>query len=126
MKFTPVKQKIAVATLAVLFTGAVAVAVDYEQHQRPLSYNKLTLEAKGEHYRISRLIGDIEKASDDEDEEIYLAFKTRGEFKRKTKSVMFNSDYQELLKQREALFNPPSRKTEGFGYAVLKFLGFKK
>ena len=127
MKFQkPSKQSIATATFFLLLGGFTAVAVNYEQHQRPLQYSDLTLEQKGEHYRISTLMGDIEKASADEDKEIYLAFKTRGEFKQKTKSVMFNSEYQDLLKQRNEVLNPPSRKTEGFGYATYKFLGIKE
>lgn len=126
MKFSkPSKQSVIVATL-LLLGGFAHVEDDYQRHQKPLKYSDLTLEQKGEHYRISTLMGDIEKASADEDKEIFLAFKTRGELKQKTKSVMFNSEYQDLLKQRNEVLNPPSRKTEGFGYATYKFLGVKR
>lgn len=127
MKFPkPSKQSITVTAFLLLMGGFTAVAVNYEQHQRPFKYSDLPLESKGEHHRISTLLREIEKDSANEDKEIYLAFKTRGEVKQKTKSVMFNSEYQDLLKEREELFNPPSRKIEGFGYAILSFLGFVK
>lgn len=127
MKFPKLsKQSITVAAFLLLLGGFALVEGDYQRHQKPFTYSDLTLEQKGEHHRISTLMGDIEKASADEDKEIYLAFKTRGEFKQKTKSVMFNSEYQDLLKQRNEVLNPPSRKTEGFGYATYKFLGIKE
>ena len=127
MKFPKLtKQSIAAGTFLLLFGGTIAVAVDYGQHQRPLTYSNLPLESKGEHRLINSMMRDIEKASANEDKEIYLAFKTRGEVVPKKRLVMFNNEYQDLIKEREALFNPPSRKTEGFGYATLNFLGVVK
>lgn len=126
MKFTPVKQKIAIATLAVLFTGAVAVFVDYTNHQRPLKYADLTMDQKAEYYHINQQLAQIDRESEQEGIDIYNHFKATGEIRPKTKFTMFNPDYQHLLALKQELFNPPSRKTEGFGYAVLKFLGFKK
>lgn len=101
----------------------IVVEGDYREHQNPIKFNCLTLEEKGELHRISTLLGDIEKISADEDKEIYLAFKTKGQIIKKTRTVMFDQEYQNLLTQRKEILNPQSRKNEGFGFKIYKFLG---
>ncbi|AFL69598.1 hypothetical protein [Sulfurospirillum barnesii] len=127
MKFQkPSKQSIAVATLLILSVGFIAVQVDYHEHQKPLKYAALTMDQKAELYHINKRLTQIERDSDDEDRDNYEVFKATGKIRSKLIHTFNNSEYKDLRAQREALFNPPTRKTEGFGYAVLNFLGFKK
>lgn len=127
MKFQkPSKPSIAVGTLLILSVGLLAVQVDYHVHQKPLKYADLTMEQKAELYHINERLTRIEKVSDQEDQDNYEHFKATGETRKKIIHTFNNSEYQDLRAQREAIYNPPSRKTEGFGYAVLKFLGVKQ
>lgn len=106
-----------------VLVSTITIEVDYQKHQRSMTYSELTLEQKGEHHRISSLIMAIQRASAQEDNERFLAYKLRGEFKDTKKPLMFNSEYQTLVKQLQDLMNPTSRKTEGYGYQIYKFLG---
>ncbi|MDY0292577.1 MAG: hypothetical protein RBR02_09620 [Desulfuromonadaceae bacterium] len=113
-----------VVVLLLLFF--ISVEGDYREHQRPLKISDLSAEKLTEFKEVQYLIERIERADAFEDKEIYLAFKTTGEVKKKSKLMMFDPEYQSLLKRREAIFNPFNRKTEGFGYVVYKFLGVVK
>jgi len=116
-----------VRTLLVLVIGIAAVVVDYYGHQQPLKYADLTMDQKAECYHINKQLAQMERISEQEDKDNYDHFKTTGEIRTKIIHTFNNSEYKDLRAQREALFNPPSRKTEGcIGYAVLKFLGVKQ
>ena len=119
------KKAIIVIGLFIISGTFLMIEMDYQKHQRPMTYSELTLEQKGEHRRISSLIMAMQRASAQEDNEGFLAYRLRGEFKDTKKPLLTNSEYQTLVKQLQDLMNPDSRKTEGYGYKFYKFLGVK-
>lgn len=119
------KKAIIVIGLFIVSSTFLMMEMDYQKHQRPMTYSELTLEQKGEHRRISSLIMAMQRASAQEGNERFLAYKLRGEFKETQKPLLLNSEYKTLVKQLQDLMNPDSCKTEGYGYKFYKFLGVK-
>lgn len=119
-----VRKKAIIVIGSFIVSGTfLMIEMDYQKHQRPMTYSELTLEQKGEYYRISSLISDMQRASDQEDNERFISYKTKGEFKSNKKPLILNNEYRSLTIELKKITNPPSLKTEGFGYSVYKFLG---
>lgn len=117
---------LALSSLVVSLVVFAAVEGNYQKYQRPMKYSDLTLEAKGEHHRISLELAAMRKVSAQEDNENFDAYKEKGDFRGNKKSLILDKEYQSLANEMKILLNPPSRKTEGFGYEIYKFLGVIK